>query len=35
LGDFKVRAQEWIDKYHSSNLAINQQIAVYKKILGE
>ncbi len=35
LADFKIRAQHWIDEFHSSNVAIQQQVKVYKDILGD
>jgi glycosyltransferase involved in cell wall biosynthesis len=33
LADFKIKAQQWIDHFHSSNVAIDQQIKAYKDFL--
>ena len=35
LIDFKIEAKMWIDRYHSSSLALDKQIGVYKNILSE
>jgi glycosyltransferase involved in cell wall biosynthesis len=35
LAEFKVKARLWVDRYHSSSLALNKQIGVYKNILSE
>lgn len=33
LENFKLKARNWVDKYHSPSVALNQQIQVYRSIL--